>query len=146
MSLQVFQPNFSVPSEQFLIQGVVLDASVTTVQNILQLVPNPATSTQSFSSTTVAVVAFKFRNFGHAVNAATTFGIGWSNTSAGTSSTILSASTALQSAAAGLYSVTPIQGAPLGLPNQYLTVTFGGTLTSNTSVVVDVIGYFTPAS
>lgn len=147
MSLPVFQPNFAVPSDQFLTMGVVLDATLTTAQNIAVLVPNPATSTQAFSNTTFVVSALKFRSASTAINAATTFSVGWTSTSGTTTATnVVSASTAVESQATG--KVVSVATSPVtpGTPGQFLNITFAGTLTSNGTVVVDVLGYFTPAA
>lgn len=118
-----------------LATGVVLDATATTAQTVL--------TTQN--GTKCMPMFIVFRDASAAVNAATTISVG--NTSSATA--YLSGSALLASMATTTGPVfQPLYGSSVATAKAYLagnntvTVTFGGTLTSNGSVKVDVLGYY----
>lgn len=116
-----------------LAANVVLDATSTSAQSLLT--PPPGMK--------VVITQILFRDASASINAATTVSIGAN----GTSTALASASTVLQSMAAGnAVRAVVTQGTSsqvYALPGNDVTVTFGGTLTSNGSVKCDVIGYLT---
>ena len=117
-----------------LATGVTLDATLTTAQTVLT-VPNGLRALPMW---------IVFRDASTAVNAATTVSVG-----TGSSATqYLNGSSLLQSMATTTGAVVqPLFGSTVGTaqalltPTQTVTVTFGGTLTSNGKVRVDVVGY-----
>lgn len=117
-----------------LATGVTLDATLTTAQTVLT-VPNGLRALPMW---------IVFRDASATVNAATTTSVG-----TGSSATqYLNASSLLQSMLTTTGAVVqPLFGSTVGTaqalltPAQTVTVTFGGTLTSNGKVRVDVIGY-----
>jgi hypothetical protein len=119
-----------------LATGVTLDATLTTAQTVFT-VGNAEKCVPQF---------IVFRDASATVNAATTVSIGNSNSA----TAYYNASTALQSMLTSTGAIVlPLYGSSVATAVAYLTgtqnftATFGGTLTSNGKVKVDVLGYLT---
>lgn len=117
-----------------LATGVTLDATLTTAQSVF-------TVPVGLKAIPMWIV---FRDAGATVNAATTVSVGVT----GAATQYLNASTLLQSMLTTTGPVIqPLFGSTVGTAKAYmtqssdLTVTFGGTLTSNDKLRVDVVGY-----
>lgn len=143
MSFAAYQP--SLDKTVVLASNVLVDFTSTNAQNICQLAPPSSTTAPGFPANLSFVITGFVARPTAAVNAATTFNLGWNATSATGSSNVLSASTGLQSAASNKATPVSVAAQTVGPAGQYLTITPGGTLTSNAGVYVDVLGYFTGA-
>lgn len=117
-----------------LATGVTLDATVTTAQTVF-------TAPSGLKAFPMFLV---FRDTSATVNAATTISAGVT----GAATRYLNASSVLQSMLTTTGPVfVPVYGSTVGTavayvqPNTNVTVTFGGTLTSNGQMRIDVLGY-----
>ncbi len=148
MALKSFAPAFaSIPSEQFLVQGALIDLSSATTQNLTQLTSPPNVSAQD-PKLKFVITKLVVRPLQTNAATATTLGFGWAATAA-TSSVTVAAQTALPSAQAANTGFEIVPGAggfanpqPLGQPQQYLNVTVAVPQAAGFFAQVDVVGYY----